>query len=82
MLQEDVEIPISIEGCRLLGKYQIFLPWPKHLIVTPKGPLAQPPSRRDASKGKAPMLSPQGGHNQEDELFSQKVMDTIPKLLK
>ncbi|KAM6576526.1 hypothetical protein CsatB_028363 [Cannabis sativa] len=61
MLQEDAEIPIPIEGCRYVRDVsQMFLPWPKHLILTSEGPLAQPHSRRDASKGKSLMLSPQG----------------------
>ncbi|KAM6542734.1 hypothetical protein CsatB_007181 [Cannabis sativa] len=83
MLQEDAKIPISVEGCRYIREVaNMSLPWPKYLIATPEGPLAQPPSRRDASKGKAPMLSPQCGHDEEDELFLQKVMDLIPKSLK
>ncbi|XP_060966633.1 uncharacterized protein LOC133035007 [Cannabis sativa] len=83
ILQEDTEIPIPIEGCRYVRDVsQMFLPWPKHLTLTTEGPLAQPPSRRDASKGKASMLSPQGGGAQEDELFSEKKMALIPKSLK
>ncbi|KAM6577916.1 hypothetical protein CsatB_029753 [Cannabis sativa] len=83
MLQEDAEIPIPIEGCRYVRDVsQMFLPWPKHLILTSEGPLAQPPSRRDASKVKAPMLSPPGGGAREDALFSEKKMNLIPKSLK
>ncbi|XP_060969565.1 uncharacterized protein LOC115713553 [Cannabis sativa] len=83
MLQKEVEIPISIEGCRYVKAVaNMFLPWPKYLIVTPEGRLAQPLSRRDASKGKGLMPSPQGGDDEEDELFSQKVMDLIPNSLK
>ncbi|KAM6595454.1 hypothetical protein CsatA_005981 [Cannabis sativa] len=83
ILQEDAEIPVPIEECRYVRDvYQMFLPWPKHLILTTEGPLAQPPSRRDASKGKAPMLSPQGRGAREDDLFTEEKMALIPNSLK
>ncbi|XP_060973220.1 uncharacterized protein LOC133038839 [Cannabis sativa] len=35
ILQEDAEIPVPIEECRYVRDvYQMFLPWPKHLILT------------------------------------------------
>ncbi|XP_060967833.1 uncharacterized protein LOC133035710 isoform X1 [Cannabis sativa] len=83
ILQEDAEIPVPIEECRYVRDvYQMFLPWPKHLILTTEGPLAQPPSRRDASKGKASMLSSQGRGAREDDLFTEKKMALIPNSLK
>ncbi|XP_060971035.1 uncharacterized protein LOC133037665 [Cannabis sativa] len=83
ILQEDAEIPVPIEECRYVRDvYQMFLPWPKHLILTTEGPLAQPPSRRDASKGKALMLSPQGRGAREDNLFTEEKMALIPNSLK
>ncbi|XP_060968610.1 uncharacterized protein LOC133036134 [Cannabis sativa] len=83
ILQEDAEIPVPIEEFRYVRDvYQMFLPWPKHLILTTEGPLAQPPSRRDASKGKAPMLSPQSRGAREDELFTEEKMALIPNSLK
>ncbi|KAM6550271.1 hypothetical protein CsatB_016761 [Cannabis sativa] len=83
ILQEDAEIPVPLEEFRYVRDvYQMFLPWPKHLILTTEGPLAQPPSRRDASKGKAPMLSPQSRGAREDELFTEEKMALIPNSLK
>ncbi|KAM6572208.1 hypothetical protein CsatA_016288 [Cannabis sativa] len=83
ILQEDAEIPVPIEECRYVRDvYQMFLPWSKHLILTTEGPLAQPPSRRDTSKGKAPMLSPQGRGAREDDLFTEEKMALIPNSLK
>uniref|UniRef100_A0A803Q6B1 Uncharacterized protein n=1 Tax=Cannabis sativa TaxID=3483 RepID=A0A803Q6B1_CANSA len=82
-ITQEGEIPIPIEGCRYVRDVsQMFLPWPKHLILTTEGPLAQPPSRRDASKGKAPMLSSQGGGAREDDLFTEEKMALIPNSLK
>ncbi|XP_060972651.1 uncharacterized protein LOC133038498 [Cannabis sativa] len=35
ILQEDAEIPVPIEECRYVRDvYQMFLPWPTHLILT------------------------------------------------
>ncbi|XP_060967323.1 uncharacterized protein LOC133035508 [Cannabis sativa] len=83
ILQEDAEIPVPLEEFRYVRDvYQMFLPWPKHLILTTEGPLAQPPSRRDASKGKAPMLSPESRGAREDELFTEEKMALIPNSLK
>uniref|UniRef100_A0A803R947 Uncharacterized protein n=1 Tax=Cannabis sativa TaxID=3483 RepID=A0A803R947_CANSA len=51
ILQEDAEIPVPLEEFRYVRDvYQMFLPWPKHLILTTEGPLAQPPSRRDRQR--------------------------------